>query len=62
MGSGARRLVASITGWVIVAIVIYVLIGLLITTLGFVLRFLIWAILLGALITLYLNLKSPPDT
>ncbi len=59
MASGSRRVLASIVGWVIVAILVYWLIGLIIATIGFLLRFLIWGILLGALITLYLNLKSP---
>ncbi len=59
MAGGSRRVLASIVGWAIVAILVYWLIGLIIATIGFLLRFLIWAILLGALITLYLNLKAP---
>ncbi len=59
MAGKGRSLAATIVGWVIVAIVIYLALGALMTALGLLVRFVIWVIVIGALITLYLNLRSP---
>lgn len=56
-----RSTLASIVGWMIVAVVVYLLLGALLATIGFLLRFVVWAIVIGALITLYVNLRSPDD-
>lgn len=61
VAGNARSLTATIVGWVIVAIVVYLLLGALMTALSLLVRFVIWAIVIGALITLYLNLKSPDN-
>lgn len=59
VAGNARSLTATIVGWVIVAIIVYLLLGALMTALSLLVRFVIWAVVIGALITLYLNLKSP---
>ena len=59
MAGKGRSLAATIVGWVIVAIVIYLALGALMAALGLLVRFVIWVIVIGALITLYLNLRSP---
>ncbi len=61
VAGNARSLTATIVGWVIVAIVVYLLLGALMTALSFLVRFVIWAVVIGALITLYVNLKSPDN-
>jgi hypothetical protein len=58
---GARKTLAAVVGWTIVAIVVYLLLGALVASIGFVLRTLIWVVLLGAMITLYLGLRAPGD-
>lgn len=57
----STNLLASIVGWVIVALVVYWLLGAVIGTIRFLVRFLVWAVVLGALLTLYFSLRSPPD-
>lgn len=59
MAGKSRHLMASIVGWIIVAIVLYWLLGAVVATVGFVVRFFVWAIVIGALVTLYLNLRTP---
>jgi hypothetical protein len=53
--------VASIVGWVLVALIVYAVLGALLATIGFLVRFILWAVVIGALITLYVNLRSPDD-
>ena len=59
MAGRGRSFAATIVGWVIVAVVVYLLLGAVMTALGLLVRFVIWAIVIAALITLYLNLRSP---
>jgi hypothetical protein len=54
-------MLATVVGWVIVALVVYWLLGAVIGTIRFLIRFLVWAIVLGAMVVLYLNLKSPDE-
>ena len=54
-------MLASIVGWVIVALVLFWLLGAVIGTIRFLIRFLVWAIVLVALVALYLNLRAPSD-
>lgn len=61
VAGGTRNWAATIVGWVIVAVVVYLLLGALMTALGLLVKLLVWAIVIGALITLYVNLKSPDD-
>ncbi|MDJ0769950.1 MAG: hypothetical protein QNJ12_14210 [Ilumatobacter sp.] len=56
-----RSMLASIVGWVIVALVLFWLLGAVIGTIRFLIRFLVWAIVLVALVALYLNLRAPAD-
>jgi hypothetical protein len=55
----ARSLLATVVGWVLAALVAFWLLGALIGTLRFVLRVVITILVVGALVTLYLRLKSP---
>ena len=55
----ARSLLATVIGWVLAAVVAFWLLGALIGTLRFVLRAVVTMLVLGALLTLYLRLKSP---
>ena len=55
----ARSLLATVVGWVLAALVAFWLLGALIGTLRFVLRAVITIVVLGALLTLYLRLKTP---
>ena len=59
MAGRGRSFAATIVGWVIVAVVVYLLLCAVMTALGLLVRFVIWAIVIAALITLYLNLRSP---
>lgn len=61
MAGSSRSTAASIVGWVLVALIVYAVLGALLATIGFLVRFIVWAVVIGALITLYLNLRSPDD-
>lgn len=57
----ARSILATVIGWVVVAIVVWFLFGALVGTILWILRtILIIAVILG-LITLYFKLKSPKE-
>lgn len=51
-------MLASVVGWLIVALVAYWFLGLIVGTIAFFVRFFIWIVLLGVLLALYLKLKS----
>jgi hypothetical protein len=54
-----KSILASVVGWLIVALLAYWFLGIIIGTIAFMVRFIVWIILLGVLITIYLKLKSP---
>lgn len=55
----ARSLLATVVGYVLVALVAFWLLGAVIGTLRFVIRAVLTLVLLGALLALYLKLKTP---
>lgn len=55
----ARSLLATVIGYVIVALVAFWLLGAVIGTVRFVLRAVITLLILGGLLTLWARLKSP---
>jgi hypothetical protein len=59
--SKPRPLLASIIGWVIVALIVYWLLGIVVGTIRFLVRFLVWVVLLGLLIVAYFRLQSDDD-
>ena len=61
MATRPRSTLATIIGWIIVALVVYWLLGAIIGTIRFLVRFTVWLVIVGALIVLYLNLKAPDD-
>jgi hypothetical protein len=56
-GSG-RSTLRSVVGWLIVVLLAFWLLGIVIGTIRFVLRFFVWAVLLGLLIFAYFKLKD----
>lgn len=61
MSSRSRSALASAVGWIIVALVVIWLFGLLVGWIGFVLRSAGWILLIGLLVAAYLALKAPDD-
>lgn len=61
MASDVRNVVASVVGWLIVGIVLFLLLTFVLGALGFLLRSLVWLVLIGLLVAAYLKLKEPPD-
>jgi hypothetical protein len=59
--SKPKSLLASIIGWVIVALIVYWLLGIVVGTIRFLVRFLVWVVLLGLLIVAYFRLQSDDD-
>lgn len=59
MASGPKSVLASVVGWLIVALLAYWFLGIVIGTIAFMIRFIVWIVLLGVLLTIYLKLKSP---
>lgn len=57
-----RSLVATVIGWVIVAIIAWWLLGFIIGTLRWIIRSVLIVLVLLVLISLYLRFKDPPDT
>jgi len=55
----SRSLLASIIGWVIVAIIAWFVLGFILGTIFWVLRSIIWIVVIGGLIWAYLALKAP---
>jgi len=62
MPSRTRSALASAIGWVIVALVVIWLFGMVIGWIRFVLRSIVWIVLIAVLIGVYLSIKDPPDT
>jgi hypothetical protein len=61
MASKPRSALASAIGWVIVALVVIWLFGMVIGWIQFVLRSIVWIVLIAVLIGVYLSIKDPPD-
>jgi hypothetical protein len=57
--NGARSLLATIVGYVIVAIVVLFLLNFIVGTIFWLLRMLVVIVVLLVLLTIYLRLKSP---
>lgn len=51
-------MLASVVGWIVVALVAYWLLGAVIGTLRWVIRAVVWIVVLGVLVSLYARLKS----
>ena len=62
MATKQRSMLASAIGWVIVALVAIWLFGMVIGWVSFVLRSIVWIVLIAVLIGVYLSLKDPPDS
>lgn len=54
-------MLASIVGWVIVALLVFWFLGIVIGTIAFMIRFLVWIVVLGLLLAAYAKLKEPGD-
>jgi hypothetical protein len=61
MASRQRAALASVVGWVIVVLVVLWLFGLVIGWIRFVLRSIVWVVLIGLLLAAYLAIREPPD-
>jgi hypothetical protein len=59
--SKPKSLLASIIGWVIVALIVYWMLGIVVGTIRFLVRFLVWVVLLGLLIVAYFRLQSDDE-
>jgi hypothetical protein len=62
MATTPRSALASAIGWVIVALVAIWLFGMVIGWISFVLRSIVWIVLIAVLIGVYLSVKEPPDS
>lgn len=56
-----RSALASVIGWIIVALIVVWLFGMLIGWIRFVLRSAAWLVLIGLLLAAYFAAKGPPD-
>jgi hypothetical protein len=59
--SRPKSFLASIVGWLIVALLVYWLIGIVVGTIVFIARFLVWIVVLGLLIAAYFKLTADDD-
>lgn len=56
--SGGRSFLASVIGWLIVAIVIWLFFGTILGTIRFIIRMFVFVLVLGALLTLYFRVRG----
>ena len=61
MASSPRSVLASAIGWAIVALIAIWALGLLIGWIGFLLRSLLWLLVIAGLVVAYFAVKGPPD-
>ena len=61
MANSPRSALVSAIGWTIVALIVIWLFGMVIGWIRFVLRSIVWLVLIGVLIWVYLSVKEPPD-
>lgn len=55
-----KSVAATVVGWLIVALLVYWFLGIIIGTIAFIVRFIVWIVLLGLLLAAYFKLKDPP--
>lgn len=58
MASGPRSVIASVVGWLIVAIVLFWALGFVIGTIRLLLRAAVWLIVLAVLVGVYVRLSA----
>ena len=58
---GARGIAASVVGWLIVAVVVYLLFGTVIGVIRWVLRLVVIVVVIGGLLWLWFRLRAGPD-
>ncbi len=56
--SGGRSILASVVGWLIVAIIIWVFFGSILGTIRFLIRMVVFLFVIGALLTIYFRLRD----
>jgi hypothetical protein len=56
-----KSVAASVVGWVIVGVIAFWLFGFVFSTLFWILRTLVWVVVLGGLVWLYFRLKAGRD-
>ncbi|NNE11611.1 MAG: hypothetical protein HKN41_05120 [Ilumatobacter sp.] len=61
MASKPRSVLASVIGWVIVALLVIWLFGMVIGWIRFVLRSIVWFVLIALLVGAYLAVREPPE-
>ena len=61
MATTPRSALASTIGWIIVALIVIWLFGMVIGWIRFVLRSIVWFVLIGLLLAAYFAAKGPPD-
>ena len=58
MASSGRSVLASVVGWIVVALIAWFLFGWILGALRFILRVIVILVVLGALIALYVKLRG----
>ena len=53
-----KNTLATVVGWVIVALLVFWLLGIIVGTIAFMIRFLVWIVVLGLLLAAYVKLKE----
>ena len=61
MATRPRSILASAIGWIIVALVVIWLFGMVIGWIAFVLRSIVWFVVIGVLLVAYLAVRAPDD-
>ncbi len=56
--SGGRSILASVVGWLIVAIIVWVFFGGILGTIRFIVRMVVFLVVIGALLTIYFRLRD----
>jgi hypothetical protein len=58
MATKPRSALATLIGWVVIALLAFWLLGVVIGTIRFIVRFIVWAVVIGGLVVLYLSLRG----
>lgn len=56
--SSARSLLATVVGWIVVALIVWFLFGWVLSTLRFLIRIIVIVVVIGALASLYFKLRG----
>jgi len=56
--SAGRSILASVVGWMIVAFIVWVFFGSILGAIGFIIRMILFLIVVGALLTVYFRLRD----